>query len=213
MEQLPVDIMQKALKGIKYISHPLRLRILEFLDVNGSSSVSDITKVLGEEQIIISQHLKKLRDSNLVKTTRKGVFIYYDIFEEYPASIFDCIRKLFGYMTNNFYFLQDDYKALLPKDYTTMVAGRIKLFAHFDKMRILEYLLINEHSSVCDIAKGVGLAQTKVSQYLKKMKEEEFVYCERQGRFVYYSILKGVHKTTIQCIHKRYAKLEDKKNF
>ncbi len=213
MEQLPVETMQKAVKGIKYIAHPTRLRILEFLDVNGKSSVSDIVKAIGEEQMIVSQHLKKLREANLVKTTRKGIFIYYDIYEEYPASIFHCIRKLFGYMTNNFYFLQDDYKAILPRDYTTMVANRIKLFAHFDKLRILEYLLVNEKSNVTEISNGTGLEQIKVSQFLKKMKEEEFVTSEKVGRFVYYNITKGVHKSTIQCIHRRYDLLEDKNLF
>ena len=44
--QLPENIMRKAVKGISYIAHPLRLRILEYLDVNGSSSVSTITKAL-----------------------------------------------------------------------------------------------------------------------------------------------------------------------
>ena len=43
-QQLPENIMRKAVKGISYIAHPLRLRILEYLDVNGSSSVSAITK-------------------------------------------------------------------------------------------------------------------------------------------------------------------------
>ena len=59
MEQLPIEVMKKAVKGISYISHPLRLRILEYLDVNGSSSVSAITKALGAEQVIVSQALKR----------------------------------------------------------------------------------------------------------------------------------------------------------
>ena len=80
MEQLPIETMQKAIKGINYIGHPTRLRILEYLDVNGSSSVSDITKAIGEEQMIVSQHLRKMRDANLVNTLRKGIFIYYNIF-------------------------------------------------------------------------------------------------------------------------------------
>ena len=50
MEQLPIEVMKKAVKGISYISHPLRLRILEYLDVNGSSSVSAITKALGADR-------------------------------------------------------------------------------------------------------------------------------------------------------------------
>lgn len=213
MQQLPIDIMNKAVKGISYIGHPSRLRILEYLDVNGSATVSQITKVLGEEQVIVSQHLRKMREANLVKTLRRGVFIYYDICEEYPASIFICLRKLFGYMTNQFYFLQDGYKAVLPKDYTAMAANRIKLFANFDKMRILEYLLINEKQCVGDIAKGVSLEPLKVTQCLKKLREDEFVTCERRGRHVFYDICKGVHYTALQCIHKRYDGLEDKSRF
>ena len=137
--QRPTEIMKKAVRGISYIAHPLRLRILEYLDVNGSSSVSAITKALDEEQVAVSQSLRKMRDASLVKTKRRGIFIYYDICEEYPASIFTCLRKLYAMMTDNFYFLEDGVKAILPSDYTMMTANRIKLFANYDKMRILKF--------------------------------------------------------------------------
>ena len=212
-QQLPIDIMKKAVKGIGYIAHPLRLGILEFIDVNGSSSVSAITKGVREEQVLVSQSLRKLRDADLVKTERRGLFIYYNIHEEYPASIFTCIRKLFGYMTDNFYYLADDYKALLPHDYTTMVANRIKLFANFDKLRIIEYLTLFGESNVSDIIKGIGSTQLKVSQYLKRLRDDGFVTARRDGRFIYYAITQGVHKTTIQCIHKRYDNLKNKADF
>ena len=212
-QPLPDEIMKKAARGISYIAHPLRLRILEFLDVNGASSVSAIAKGVGEEQVIISQSLKKLRGANLVKAERRGLFIYYDIYEEYPASIFFCIRKLFGYMTDDFYFLVDGYKAILPRDYTTMVANRIKLFANYDKMRILEYLVLNGESRVSDIAVGINSEPLKVSQYLKRLRDDGFVTCRRDGRFVYYSITAGVHKTAIECIHKRYDGLKNKNDF
>ena len=212
-KQLPVEIMKKAVVGISYIAHPLRLQILEFLDVNGASSVSAITKGLGAEQVIVSQSLKKLREASLVETERRGLFIYYKICEEYPASIFVCIRKLFGYMTNNFYFLADGYKALLPRDYTTMVANQIKLFANYEKMRILEYLVLNENSNVTDIINGIESEQMKVSQYLKRLKDDGFVTARRNGRFIYYDITQGVHKTAIQCIHKRYDNLKNKSEF
>lgn len=212
-EQLPIEIMKKAVKGISYLSHPLRLRILEYIDVYGSSSVSNITKALGEEQVIVSQSLKKLREANLVKTQRRGIFIYYDIYEEYPASIFSCIRKLFGYMTDSYFYLEDGVKAILPRDYTTMVANRIKLFANYDKMRILEYLVLKGESNVSEIIKGTNIEQLKTSQYLKRLKEDGFVESRRDGRHIYYKITSGVHKTAIQCIHKRYDNLKDKKNF
>ena len=212
-EQLPPEIMKKAARGITYIAHPLRLRILEYLDVNGPSSVSSITKGVREEQVIVSQSLKKLREANLVKTERRGIFIYYRIQEEYPASIFTCIRKLFGYMTDNFYYLKDDYKAVLPRDYTTMVANQIKLFANYDKMRILEFLLLNGESNVSDIVKGVGSEQLKISQYLKRLRDDGFVTARRDGRFIYYQITKGVHETAVGCIRKRYDSLKNKADF
>ncbi len=206
-QQLPTEIMKQAVKGISYIAHPLRLQILEFLDVNGEASVSKITKAVKEEQMIVSQSLKKLRDAGLVIAQRHGIFIYYRIQEEYPASIFECLRKLYGYMTDNIRFLADGYKAVLPTDYTTMAANRIKLFANYDKMRILEFLLLNGESNVTQIVQGINSEQLKVSQYLRRLKDDAFVSSRRDGRFIYYSITKGVHKTALQCIRKRYAKI------
>ena len=213
VEQLPEEVMKKAVKGISYIAHPLRLRILEYMDVNGASSVSAITKAVDEEQAIVSQSLRKLREAGLVKTERKGIFIYYNIYEEYPASIFVCIRKLFGYMTDNFRFLADGFKAILPRDYTNMVANQIKLFANYDKMRILEYLVLNGESRVSDIAAGINSEPLKVSQYLKRLRDDAFVVARRDGRCVYYSITAGVHKTAIECIRKRYDGLKNKADF
>ena len=212
-QQLPTEIMKKAVKGISYIAHPLRLKILEYLDVNGSSSVSAITKALGEEQVMVSQSLRKMREANLVQTKRRGIFIYYDIYEEYPASIFTCLRKLYGYMTDDFQYLQDNYKVALPSDYTMMAANRIKLFANYEKMRILEYLTLRGPANVSEIISGIGCEQIKVSQYLKRLREDGFVTASKQGRFVIYNITKGVHKTCIECIHKRYDSLKNKNDF
>ena len=116
-------------------------------------------------------------------------------------------------MTDNFYYLKEDYKAILPHDYTTMVANRIKLFANYDKMRILEYLLLNGESNVSDIIKGIDSEQLKVSQYLKRLRDDGFVNARRDGRFIYYQITKGVHETALGCIHKRYDSLKNKADF
>ncbi|MCR5506808.1 MAG: metalloregulator ArsR/SmtB family transcription factor [bacterium] len=209
MNKLPDDIIKKASKGLSYISHPLRIRILEYLDVFGSSSVSDITKALNQEQMIISQHLKKLKDANLIKSTRKGIFVYYEIYKEYPASIFKCIRKLFAVITNNEKYINESFKELLPEDYMVMVAGRIKLFANLDKIKILNYILENGESYVSQIVNKTKIKQAKVSLYLKRLYEDNFLKSHRNGRFIYYDITKGVHKTALQCIHNRYDKYKD----
>ena len=196
---LPDDVMTRAVRGLTYIAHPLRLRILEFLDVNGMSSVSSIARGVGAEQMIISQSLRKMRDAHLVQTHRRGIFIYYEICEEYPASIFVCLRKLFGHMTDQLKFLRTGHKEILPTDYTTMSANRIKLFANYDKMRILEYLTYRGESCVSEIVSGTNIPQIKVSQYLKKLSDDDFVKSRRDTA--------GIHKTTIGCIHKRYDRI------
>lgn len=212
-EQLPINTMKKAARGISYIAHPLRLRILEYLDVYGVSSVTAITKGINSEQVIVSQSLRKLRDAGLIETQRRGIFIYYKICEEYPASIFTCIRKMFGFMANDFKYLADGFKAILPRDYTNMVANQIKLFANYDKMRILEFLIMNGESNVTTIINGIKGNQLKVSQYLKRLHDDNFVTNRREGRYIYYAITKGVHKTALECIHRRYDKLENKSDF
>lgn len=78
--QLPLDIMKQAVKGISSIAHPLRLRILEFLNIYGENSVS--------------QNLQKLRDAGLVKTQRRnGRFIYYNITKGVHKTSLQCIHK------------------------------------------------------------------------------------------------------------------------
>jgi DNA-binding transcriptional ArsR family regulator/predicted transcriptional regulator len=212
-QQLPVDIMKKAVRGMIHIAHPLRLRILEYLDVYGPSCVGHLTREMGEEQAVVSQSLRKMKDAGLVKSQRRGLFIYYSVCEEYPASVFVCLRKLYGIMTDNFAFLQDGFKALLPKDYTLMSANRVKLFANFDKMRILEYLLLKGPQNVTQIMQGINCEQAKTSQYLKRLKEDCFVSSCRCGRCIVYEITKGVHKTCLECIHKRYNSLKNKEDF
>ncbi len=204
-KQLDYETLKFAAKGLSYLSHPIRLRILEFLDVNGSSSVSAIAKGIEEEQLFVSQSLKKLREAELVTTERRGIFVYYCLSGEYPASVFNCIRKLFGMVSGQYEFLEDGYKKILPHEFTNLAANQIKLFTHIDKMRILEFLVINGKSCVTDIVNATGLEQIKVSQYLKKMRDDAFVKSERDGRFIFYEITKGIHKTAIQCIRKRFG--------
>ena len=102
--------------------------------------------------------------------------------------------------------MKDGVKEMLPRDFTTLAANQIKLFAHVDKMRILEFLILARKSCVSDIVEAVGIEQVKVSQYLKKLRDDGFVSSERDGRFIYYEITKGVHKTALQCIRHKFTR-------
>jgi DNA-binding transcriptional ArsR family regulator len=64
---------------LRAIAHPLRLKIISFIDKNNSVHVNKIYSSLNLEQSITSQHLKILRNAKLVNTIRKGKFIYYNL--------------------------------------------------------------------------------------------------------------------------------------
>jgi ArsR family transcriptional regulator len=67
---------------LRAIAHPLRLKILEFIDQNESINVNKIYNTLKLEQSITSQHLRILRLAEIVTTEREGKYIHYSI--NYP---------------------------------------------------------------------------------------------------------------------------------
>lgn len=64
---------------LRALAHPLRLKILEFIDQNESINVNKIYNTLKLEQSITSQHLRILRLAGLVHTQREGKYIHYSI--------------------------------------------------------------------------------------------------------------------------------------
>lgn len=64
---------------LRALAHPLRMRILEFIDQNDLINVNKIYSSLDLEQSITSQHLRILRQAGLVSTERRGKFIHYSL--------------------------------------------------------------------------------------------------------------------------------------
>ncbi len=64
---------------MRALAHPLRLRILEFIDRQGSINVNKIYNSLNIEQSITSQHLKILKMAGVVHAEKKGKFVTYEI--------------------------------------------------------------------------------------------------------------------------------------
>lgn len=79
--------LDRAAEIMRALSHPLRMKIMGFIDKNKSVNVNKIYNTLGLEQSITSQHLRILRKVELVKTKRDGKFIYYSL-------NYDKIRKV-----------------------------------------------------------------------------------------------------------------------
>ncbi len=71
--------LQESSEILRALAHPLRMRILEFIDQNETINVNKIYNTLKLEQSITSQHLRILRLAGLVITQRDGKFIHYSI--------------------------------------------------------------------------------------------------------------------------------------
>lgn len=69
--------LRKSSEVLRALAHPLRMRILEFIDQNDMINVNKIYSSLKLEQSITSQHLRILRQAELVETERRGKFIHY----------------------------------------------------------------------------------------------------------------------------------------
>lgn len=85
--QLENSELHDASITLRAISHPLRLKILSFIDKNSPVNVHNIFTTLNLDQSIASQQLNILRASNLVKTTREGKYIFYSLNYENIARI------------------------------------------------------------------------------------------------------------------------------
>lgn len=71
------DKLEVSSEMLRALCHPLRLRIIEFIDQHKAINVNKIYNTLKLEQSITSQHLRILRKANLVVTEREGKFIHY----------------------------------------------------------------------------------------------------------------------------------------
>jgi DNA-binding transcriptional ArsR family regulator len=86
MRRVNLDIddakLQVSSDILRALAHPLRMKILEFIDKNKSINVNKIYNSMKLEQSITSQHLKILRATGLVHTHREGKYIHYSL--DYP---------------------------------------------------------------------------------------------------------------------------------
>jgi DNA-binding transcriptional ArsR family regulator len=76
------DKLQTSSDVLRALAHPLRMKIIEFVDKNKTVNVNKIYNTLKLEQSITSQHLKILRAAGIVHTHREGKFIHYTL--DYP---------------------------------------------------------------------------------------------------------------------------------
>ncbi len=81
----------------KVLGHPARIAILQHLIKVNSCVCGDIVDVIGLSQPTISQHLKEMKNINLIKGTIEGTSICYCINQEIYHQIKGYFNVLLGH--------------------------------------------------------------------------------------------------------------------
>lgn len=71
----------------KALSAPLRVSLVTTLDLDGPQCVHELVDRLGASQSLISQHLRVLKNADVVRGTRRGKEIAYAIADAHVAHI------------------------------------------------------------------------------------------------------------------------------
>ena len=90
---MPHGYLVQVSETIKIIGHPQRLRILEYIDLCGESTVGAIVEGTGGQQAAVSQHLNKMRLAGIISSRRDGKQVYYRELAESAVTILACMRR------------------------------------------------------------------------------------------------------------------------
>jgi len=88
------DNIEKAVRCLKVIAHPARLKIICVLET-GEHSVQQLEKYVGIAQATLSQHLSLLKDRGILSSKREGNYSLYRIANDDMVKLFEMIKKIF----------------------------------------------------------------------------------------------------------------------
>ena len=80
------DLCKEINKFGKGLGNEARYRIIQAL-VNGRKTVNELTEIVKLSQPAVSQHLKTLKDCNLVIDERRGQAVFYAVNTEYTLKL------------------------------------------------------------------------------------------------------------------------------
>lgn len=98
MDRFPdrqVDLYEVKAELFKGLAHPVRVRVLELLAAaEGTVPVSDLLASTGMEASHLSQHLSVLRRHHLVRSTRRGSQVFYELASPHVPDLLAAAREL-----------------------------------------------------------------------------------------------------------------------
>ena len=86
--------IERAVRSLKVIAHPARLRILCVLST-GEHTVQELEKYVGVSQSTLSQHLSLLKDRGIAKSRRDGNYSFYSVADPGYIRLFTLVKEMF----------------------------------------------------------------------------------------------------------------------
>ena len=100
MKRTKVTFQQEKLtvstELMRALAHPLRLKILEFLDQNKNIQVNQIYNTIKIEQSIASQHLRILKNAGVLVADKDGKYMHYTIDYQRVSNAVKAINRFMG---------------------------------------------------------------------------------------------------------------------
>lgn len=92
--QIPFEKLAYASEMLRVLSHPVRLRLVELLDLveEGEMPVGDLVQATRVPQPTVSQHLNAMRIRGLLKSRRQGGQVFYALAHPQVRKVLDCVR-------------------------------------------------------------------------------------------------------------------------
>ncbi len=78
---IPETLLERVAKRFKALSEPIRLQLINLLQVHGELSVMDLVEATGCKQANVSKHLGVLYQEGLLKRRKDGTRVYYSIMD------------------------------------------------------------------------------------------------------------------------------------
>ncbi len=90
----PIDAatLAEAAEVIRVLGHPVRLRIVEYLE-GGERTVTELQRRLRVPQAIVSQQLARMRAARIVACRREGSSKFYRVVDERVVRMLNCLRN------------------------------------------------------------------------------------------------------------------------
>ncbi|MCK4661463.1 MAG: helix-turn-helix transcriptional regulator [Bacteroidales bacterium] len=92
-KDISIEQLEYAANMLKAIAHPMRIKIVSYLEDGNKLTVTEIHDLLKIEQSTTSHHLGILKDKGVLTSKREGKNTYYSLKHERLSNIVDCIIK------------------------------------------------------------------------------------------------------------------------